>query len=218
MKSFRLTGVAAIATVGVLALGACSSSSDSGSQTPASSSPAVTYKQLNQDQLTAALVELNALPTGFAVDETITKPGNVGYLCDYNKKVNLPEQNTYAARSFVKGTGEKADVVRSAIRQYDSVEVSTQYINALDEVLKTCKETIQQGQKVKVSVVSANPVGDKSIMVKLDFNEISAYTQFIQVGPSFVQIGNASLAGVNPDVTVDVGAKQTVKYQEAARG
>ncbi|MFZ1362008.1 MAG: hypothetical protein WAS05_03600 [Candidatus Nanopelagicales bacterium] len=218
MKSLRLTGIAAVATIGVLALGACSSSSDSTRQSSASPSPSVSYKQLNQDQLVATLVDLKALPNGFAVDDTLTKPGNVSYLCDYDKNANLPQLNTYAARDFSKGTGLQADVVRTGIRQYDSVEVSAKFFDALDQALKTCKETTQDGQTGKVSVVSADQVGDRSVMVKLDFKEVSLYTQYIQVGPSFIQVGNASMMGVNPDVTVDVAKKQVAKYQEAARG
>lgn len=217
MKALRLTGVAAVATAGVLALGACSSNSDSGNQPPVSSSPAVKYKQLSKDQLVGALVELDALPKGFAVDETSTDPGKISYLCDYEKKLKLPEHNRYAGRDFAKGTGLQVDLVRSSIRQYDSVETSTAFFNALEEALKTCKETTQNGEKGKVSVVSADPIGDKSVMVKIDLEQLSIYTQYALVGPSFVQVAEASMLGVSPDTTVDVAKKQVAKYQEAAK-
>lgn len=224
MKSRRSTAVAAVALAGVLGLSACSSGSNSGEQAPASTqesqtaSPQASLKQLNKDQLVGALVELDALPKGFAVDETSTDPGKISYLCDYDKKVNLPEHNQYAGRDFVKGTGLQADLVRSSIRQYDSVETSTAFFNALEEALKTCKETTQNGDTGKVSVVSADSVGDKSVMVKIDMEQLSMYTQYVLVGPSFVQVAEASMLGVSPDTTVQVAEKQVAKYQEAARG
>lgn len=187
-----------------------------GSASASQSAPIANLKQLDEQQLTAALVGESDMPEGFKVEAVSNKPGQISYICNYNKKAGSSEHTQYAERPFVRGSGQSSEYGLSALRQYASVDVSKKLFDALNETLKTCTETDVDGTKAKVSVLPSESFGDQSIMVRLEAQGAKMDLQYVRVGPTFVQIGTGSLQGVSQNITNQVTKAQVDKYVAAA--
>ncbi|GAB3849134.1 hypothetical protein GCM10027610_071770 [Dactylosporangium cerinum] len=225
MERRRHTVAAAVAGVVLLAVGGCGggagqpSTPDSrAASVPASvSSPSPTaraVRTLDEPALTAALLQVTDMPTGYSEDPDQTPPKDKTF-CNYQQ----PHTPTVQARRlFIKGGGLSAEVASVGLRQYADAAQAAAVFDALVTAMQTCKGEKMDGKQNTYAVMSMPKVGDKTIGIRIDVDGATVLQGFALSGPMLVSAGVGGLMNVSGDVAADLLTKQVGRYTDAAKG
>lgn len=218
------TARAAIAVVALVgSLTACGADKTGGSATTgkstaspsASTSPAgPKFRTLDQTALSAALLPLTDLPTGYSEDPDKSESPDKTF-CNYQQPYN---PTVKASRSFVKGGGLSSEFSSVGLRQFDTAEHAKASFDALVTAMQTCREETIDGQKTTYVLMSLPKVGDGVIGIRISNTQgATALVGFALSGPVLANSGTAGLMNVSGDTVGDLLNKQVTRYTAAAQ-
>jgi hypothetical protein len=215
--------------VSALFLTACGSGNDSGgsnagsgtgSNTESSATPtptptkpaAPTYRILNKQELTGALLGVQDMPAGYSQDPP-TPDSLDKTFCDYKPPFT---QKVKVSRDFTKGGGMSAELLRVGLRQYANPQQAKAAFDALTKALETCAGETYDGTKMTYTPMSAPKVGDASIGVKITADDTPLLQTFALVGPTLVNSGGGGLMNASADDVNTLLEAQVKAYKNAA--
>jgi hypothetical protein len=217
----RAAAIAGAAAV-IAAVTACTSHPDKPQAVVGHSSTTVTasppraapvYQILSKDDLTKALLPLNAMPTGYSDDPSQDSTGADKTFCNYKQPYTAKIR---VSRSYLKGGGLSAEVIAVTLRQYADTAQAKASFDAMAKTLDTCREDTSDGQKVTYALMNVPVVGDRSLGVRIQTQTATVLQGFALVGPTLISTGTGGLITVNPDLVTDLLAKQAARYTDAA--
>lgn len=169
------------------------------------------FRQLDEKELTAALLELEAFPAGWSEDSTSSEPSKSKFCGAKPKKGDL-----IAERDFQKGDGFSAEVATVGLSQYASATEASVQFEKYQDGMKTCKSEKVSGDTVKYAIVNTVDVGYPSFGFKVTADTYGVIINVAQVGPTLVQVGSGGIMSVDADLPSAMLPKQVNSYVAAA--
>jgi hypothetical protein len=187
-------------------------STASPSASPHSAAPK--FRTLDQATLTAALLPLTDMPTGYSEDPD-KKEGADKTFCNYQQ----PHTSTAkASRSFVKGGGLGSEIASVGLRQFATAEQAKASFDALVTAMQTCREETVDGQKYTYALMSLPKIGDGIIGIRITTSQgVTVLQGFAPSGLVLANTGTGGLVSVSGDTVGDLLDKQVNRYVAAAR-
>ncbi len=184
--------------------------------TGCASTSAGQLQALDQSELTAALLPVESLPPGFNTHETLETESSTGSYCNYATENNVAQADLVAARYYSKGIDKGAVIVRSTLRQYASADDAASTFAALTETMQACTEGQVNGETASFSVATADPVGEKSIVINTVTPSSSLQSGYSLNGPVITIVTNGGATTSYPELTASLLPKQVDAYVTAA--
>lgn len=221
-STHRMTLVAAVMTI---TMAACGGSDDTSStattaadattttaEATTTTSAGPTYRILSEAELTAALLDIQDLPAGYA-EEPPADQGSSKTFCDYKPPYT---EKIRVRQNFTKGGGLSTELLSTGLRQYATPDEARAAWDAMVDALETCTEETYDGSHVTYSPMSAPRVGDASVGVKINFDGTDVLQFFALVGPTLVNTGGGGLMNASAEDLTHLLEAQVGAYQEAA--
>lgn len=218
MTRFECSVGAAMITIALLISGCSTDSAPPTHDASAPVTPQATatpaepqIRRLDEKELDAALLELDALPAGWSEDTSEGSSNKATYCDSKPSKADL-----VAERSFEKGGGLDAEVASTGLAQYASADIANKKLETLRTGMKACKSEKVDGETRKYAIMNTEDVGYPSLGWKISTETYTVMINIAQVGPTLIQVGNGGILTADADLTGSLLTKQVDAYVAAA--
>jgi len=165
---------------------------------------------LTKKELSAALLDLDALPDGFRSEPSSDSGDDICGVADPFE----PKQEV--AATYARETASSIDVVELRLAQYASAKKATAVIDTLADTVSTCTTDVLDGEQVVVGTATAPKVGDDAVAVTMSSAQIKGMQYVVRVGSVLVGVGGGAFPTLAAELLEDTLDAQVTKFEAAA--